>query len=287
MSNRSERLLFFLPLALILLPFLIGPALFGFVASFTNYAPVQPHLRFVGLNNYAAVLADPQFRAAFRNIIIFSLIAVPGELAIGFALAYLLREPFRGRGLLRMVLLIPWLVSPIASGVMWHYLFNSEHGLPNFWFALLQLPTPPAPLGIRGLALPATIATDIWRKSPLVTFLLLPGLLAVPAEQWEHATLEGAPTLSQIRHIALPWLKPLVLTVALLLLGDTLGTFDSVLILTGGGPGSETLTPGLYSYQQAFQVSNWPIGATSAWLVAAAVLLVGVVYLRLVRAEVP
>lgn len=287
MSKRSERLLFFLPLALLLLPFLIGPAVFGFLVSFTNYAPIQPHLRFVGPDNYAVVLRDPQFRAAFRNITVFSLVAVPAELAIGFALAYLLREPFRGRGLLRIVLLIPWLVSPIASGVMWHYLFNSEHGLPNFWFALLQLPTPPSPLGIQGLALPATIVTDIWRKSPLVTFLLLPGLLAVPAEQWEHATLEGAPTWSRIRHIALPWVSPLMLTVALLLLGDTLGTFDSVLILTGGGPGSETLTPGLYSYQHAFQVNNWPIGATSAWLVAAAVLLAGLAYLRLVRAEEP
>jgi ABC-type sugar transport system permease subunit len=169
--------------------------------------------------------------------------------------------------------------------VMWHFLFDSNIGLPNFWLAWLRLPTQPSPLGLPGFALLATIATEIWRKSPLASFLLLPGLLAIPPDQWEQATLEGIPTISQIRHIALPWLRALILTVALLLIGDSLGTFDSVLILTGGGPGSATLTPGLYSYNWAFKVNDWPVGAASAWLIVAAVLLIGLVYLRLVRTE--
>ena len=101
----------------------------------------------------------------------------------------------------------------------------------------------------------------------------------------EHATLDGTPLAAQLRHVLLPRLRPLLLTVVLLLLGDTLGTFDSVLMMTGGGPGSETLTPALYSYQQSFGAYNWPFGTASAWVVVAAVFLLGVGYLALARPE--
>jgi len=285
MLTQRQCLLLLVPLGLVLLPFLVWPSAFGFLASFTNYAPAQLHVHFVGLANYLAVARDPQLGIAFRNVAVFTLVGVPAELAIGFVVAYLLRDPFRGRTVLRVVLLVPWLVSPIASGVMWHFLFNSQTGLLNYWLGWLGLPEQPSPLGLRDLALLATISTDIWRKSPLASFLLLPGLLSIPLETWEQATLEGTTVLGRISHVALPGVRPLLLTVALLLVGDALGTFDSVLILTGGGPGSATLTPGLYSYRWAFQVSVWPIGTTSAWLIVAAVLLIGLIYLWLVRTE--
>jgi ABC-type sugar transport system permease subunit len=274
-----------LPLALILVPFLIYPAIFGFFASFTNYAPGALHLRFVGLGNYTTALADHDFVASWRNVALFVLISVPAELAIGLALAYLLRESFRGRALLRVVLFIPWLVSPIANGVMWHFLLNLQWGIVDYGAAWLGLTMLPSPLGSTALALPTAIATDIWRNAPLATFLLLPGMLSIPSEQWEFATLEGASAFNRLYHIALPWLRPLLLTVALLLVGDALGTFDNILILTGGGPGSATFTPALYSYLQAFQYNLWTTGATSAWLIVACVLLAGLIYLRLIRPE--
>jgi ABC-type sugar transport system permease subunit len=285
MLTRRERLLLLAPLALILLPFLIGPALFGLLASFTNYAPAELHPHFVGLVNYASVLRDNSFISSWRNIIIFTLVSVLIELALGLGIAYLLREPFRGRALVRVLLLVPWLISLIANGVMWHFLLNLQWGLLNFAASWLRFPTLPSPLGSTALARPTTIATDVWRKVPLASFLLLPGLLAIPSEQWEYATIEGASFLTRMRHIALPWLRPLLLTVGLLLVGDALGTYDSILVLTGGGPGSATYTPALYSYLQAFQYFSWPTGATSAWFIVAAVILIGFAYLRLVRPE--
>jgi multiple sugar transport system permease protein len=283
--SRWQAVVLLTPLLLVLLPFLIWPAAFGFIASFTNYAPVQLQSHLVGLANYRQVLGDSQFRIALRNVGVFSLVSVPAELALGFGVAYLLRRPFRGRGWLRVTLLIPWLVSPIGTGVMWHFLFNSNYGLLGFWFACLRLPSPPSPLGLTRFALPAAIAIDVWRKAPLASFLLLPGLLSIPNDQWEQLTLDGASLPMRVRHVALPWLRSLILTVALLLLGDALGTFDSMLILTGGGPGTATLTPGLYSYWQAVQVKNWPVGATSAWLITGFVLLAGTIYIGLVRPE--
>ncbi len=278
----SRRGLLFVPLLVVMVPFLVFPAALGLLASFTNYAPVVARPRVVGLDNYAAVFGDPQFLAAIRNIVIFAL-TVPIELGIGFGVAYLLREPFAGRGLVRVALLLPWLVSPVANGVMWHFLFNGSTGLLGFGQALVGLSPGPSPLGISGLALPAAMATDIWRKAPLAGFLLLPGLAAIPRERWENAILEGASPARLIRDVALPELRPLLFTVALLLTGDALGTFDSLLILTGGGPGSETLTPGLYSYQKAFRENNWPAGATGGWIIGALVSLAGIAYLRATR----
>jgi multiple sugar transport system permease protein len=284
-TARSRTWVLLAPLALLLVPFLLWPALFGLVASFTSYGPFETRVRIVGLDNYAAILADPQFTIGSRNVIAFTAAAVTAELALGFAIAYLLREPFRGRALVRIALLVPWLVSPVANGVLWHFLLSPSVGLLDFLGGLAGFPLGPSPLGVSGLALPTAIATDVWRKAPLVGFLVLPGILAIPHERWESATLEGARLVDRIRHIALPPLAPLLLTIAMLLVGDTLGTFDSVLILTGGGPGSETLTPGLYAYEQAFRANDWRLGATAGWLVGASVLLVGAAYIRAMRGE--
>ena len=272
------------PLTVLLVPFLFWPAMVGLAGSFTDYSPAQASWRAVGIQNYAAVLGNEQVQFAFRNILIMALVAVPMELGAGLAVAWALRMPFRGRGLVRIVLLIPWLLSPIAVGVMWHFLYGPA-GMLDFAAAWLRLPAVPSPLALPRWALPAVIATEIWRKAPLAAFLLLPGVLGIPSEQWEHATLDGTPPAAQLRHILLPRLRPLLLTVALFLLGDTLGTFDSVWMMTGGGPGSETLTPTLYSYQQAFGAYNWPFGIASAWVVVAAVLPLGLGYLALARPE--
>ena len=281
--TRRQRVLLLAPLTLILAIGLVGPAVLGFLATFTTYAPGHADIRFAGLDNYAAVLRNREFASAVRNIVLFTALAVPLELVIGFGLAYVLRRPRRGRDLLRVLLLVPWLVSPIASGVMWHFLLGSAQGLLQFVAGMLGRPDVSSPLAQHGLALLTTVAVEVWRVAPLVAFLLLPGLTAIGPEKWEHATTEGASWIGQIRHIALPEIRPLVLAVTMLLIGTALGTFDAVLILTGGGPGTETITPALFSYNAAFQVSNWPVGTASAWLIAVAVLVVGAIYLRLAR----
>lgn len=281
--SRHDRLLLTLPLAAILSLFLIAPAAFGFFASFTDYAPTGLHTRLVGLDNYAEVVQSSEFGSTIRNIFLFGIIAIPAELGLGLFAAYLLRESFRGRGLVRVLLLVPWLISPVANGVMWHFMFASQSGLFSFFAAWLGSPSLPSPLGIPSLALPAAILADVWRNTSFVSFLLLPGMIAIPVEQWEFSTLEGASTWDRVRQIILPWLRPLLLTITLLLIGQTLGTFDGILVMTGGGPGSSTMVPGLYSYQQAFTRGNWPVGAASAWLIIAVLIMFGLAYLGLGR----
>jgi ABC-type sugar transport system permease subunit len=115
-----------------------------------------------------------------RNIAVFALIAVPLELAIGVGLAYLLRPPLRGRQAWRVLLLLPWLISPSASGVMWHFLFAGATGIFDFGLGWLRQPAIPSPIGVAALALPTTIGVEVWRVAPFVTFLLMPAMSSIP-----------------------------------------------------------------------------------------------------------
>lgn len=284
--TRLERLGLYTPLVLVLAIFLLIPALLGLISTLTNYAPIEPSLAWVGFQNYQAILADRTFGAAVRNVAVFTLAAVPLELVIGFALASALRRPFRGRSVVRILLLLPWLVSPIASGVMWHFLFDGQTGFIAFAFRTFGLVAPPSPLSQQGLALLTVVVVETWRVAPLVAFLLLPGLLSIPRERWEDAGIDGLSWLARTRHVALPAMKTLTLAVTMLLVGGALATFDSILTMTDGGPGSATVTPALYSYNEAFTFSDWPIGSAAGWLIAAAVLVVGLAYLRLSRRAV-
>ena len=284
--TRRDRLVLFAPLALLLAGWLVLPALLGLLATLSTYSPFATSVQFSGLANYAAVVRDPLFGAAARNVAVFALVAVPLELTIGFSVAYLLRRPFRGRAALRVLLLLPWLTSPIASGVMWHFLFGGATGIVDFVLGWLGRPDLPSPLGDLRFALPTVIAVEVWRMAPFVTFLLLPSLASIPGERWEEATLSGASWIGRVRHVAIPAVRPLLLTITMLLTGLSLGTFDAVLILTGGGPGTATVTPALFSYNRAFGVNDWPVGATSGWFIAAAVLGAGLIYLRLSRTRV-
>jgi multiple sugar transport system permease protein len=281
--TRRERLLLYVPFVVLLSGWLIVPAVIGLVATLTNYAPTELAVRWVGLQNFVQIFGDRSFAVAIRNVLVVTLVGVPMQLAIGFGLAFVLRRPFPGRTLARVLLLVPWLISPVASGVMWHFVLAGETSLPNFALGWLGVSPQPSPLGQHGLALATVVLVETWRVAPLVAFLLLPGLMSIPHQRWEDATLDGLGSIGTARHVALPAIVPLVLAITILLIGGALATFDSVLTMTGGGPGSETVTPALYSYEKAFTVSDWPVGAASGWLIGGAVLVVGLVYVRLAR----
>src|SRR4051794_8121549 len=279
--TRAEQLVVYAPLALLVTTFLFLPAVLGLLAAFTNYGPIQPDVRWVGLRNFQTVLADRSFAAAIRNIGAFTVAAVSLQLSLGFALAYAMRLPFRGRGTVRVLLLVPWLISPVAAGVMWRFLLGSETGFLSFASRFVGLPATAAPPSQHGLALLTVVLIETWRVAPLVAFLVLPAITAIPGVRWADAAIDGLSTRTTIRHVVLPATRPLMLALALLLIGGAFGTFDSILTLTGGGPGTETTTPALYAYDKAFQFGDWPIGAAAGWLIGGAVLLVGLIYHRL------
>lgn len=274
------------PAILLLGFFVVIPTLLGVLSTFTTYSPEQANWKIVGFLNYQQVLEDRTLGSAFTNGIILTALTVPLEVGLALLVAALLRRPFPGRSYLRLVLLLPWLVSPMAAGVMWHFLYNGQVGISAWLGSLFHSAYIASPLANPAGALPALALSEIWRNAPVAAFLLLPGVLAVPPEQLDYAFLEGSSSLTRWSSIILPQMRVLVLTVGLLLVGQSLSEFDSVLILTGGGPGTRTMTPALYSYNLAITGHNWPLGVTVAWLLEGVVLVVGALYITLIRSEV-
>jgi len=279
----KRSILLLVPFAVFVTLFVVCPALVGLYSSFTNYDPRgSVPVRFVGASNYALLISDKEFQSAVRNAALFVPATVIIEMGVGVVLAYVLRKPFPGRGAVRVILLIPWLISPVANGVMWRFLFHRKTGLQNVIPSLLGLPGLPDLRG-PGYAIVTVIFIEIWRKVPFVGFLVLPAIISIPTEQWDIAELEGMSHFVRVCQIVVPRLRRLLLTVMFLLFGDSLGVFESIYILYGGGPRLDAIVPGFYSYWKAFKVFSWTLGSTSAWLIAAAVLLFGACYLVLMR----
>jgi multiple sugar transport system permease protein len=271
MSTR-ERFVLIAPFTGLIVVFLVWPALRDFSLTFTNFDPLRPQeLHWIGLEHYARAVSGSDFRASIFNLAIFVPFSVTLEFLFGSLIALALREPFRGRSLVRALLLVPWLINPIAAGVMARFLSSEHVGL----FAL--------DLRGSGLALSSVIMLEVWRNTPLVTFLILPGLSLIPASRWDLARLEGLKITQVFRHVIVPGLRPLLLAVALLILANAVSSFESVLMFTGGGPGSQTMLPGLLAYLAGYKTFDWALVSSLSWLIWFAVLLIGFAYLKLVR----
>lgn len=281
--SRRDRILLAAPFALLVVAGLVVPLLAGLVATLTNFAPRAAAVTFVGLANYAAVLRNASFVASLGNILIIAAVTVPVEVVIALLLATALRRPFRGRGMVRVLLLLPWVVSPVAVGVMWHFLLSGNTSALSYLSEVVGGSTVQSPLSIRGAALPVVMLIEIWRGVALATFLLSPAVASIPSERWDQASLDGVGRVRRLSHVVAPAIRPHLFGVGLLLVAGTLATFDTILILTSGGPGSDTLTPALFSYQEAYQFSNWPLGATAAWIDCALVAVAAAMYLFISR----
>jgi ABC-type sugar transport system permease subunit len=265
---------------------MVIPAGLGLLSTFTDYSPQQANWKVVGLLNYQQVFEDHTLGSAFTNGIVLTLLTIPLELTLAVIVASLLHRPFRGRSFVRVLLLLPWLVSPMAAGVMWHFLYNGQVGISAWLGRIFNSVYIASPLANPAWALPVLALSEVWRIAPLAAFLLLPGVLAIPQDQLDYAFLEGGSNWIKWCRIILPQMRVLILTVLLLLVGQNLGEFDSILILTGGGPGTRTMTPALYSYNLAITGHNWPSGVTVAWLLEGIVLVAGIFYISLIRSEV-
>lgn len=226
--------------------------------------------RFVGLANYRVLLHDPRFFSALGNTAYFTVVSVALELLIGLPIALLLQRTFRGRGLLRAAVLVPWALPSVVSARMWAWLFNPDYGLVTRF-----LPGEDRDLlGVPVLAMHAAIVADVWKSTPFVTLLLLAGLAAIPDEVYRAARVDGARPWRIFVSVTLPLLRPAVLVTTLFRALDALRVFDTIFVLTAGGPASTTETLSVYAYKTMMHSGDFGYGST---LAVATFVLVGAV----------
>jgi multiple sugar transport system permease protein len=229
----------------------------------------------IGLRNYSEALQDPDWRAALAHTLIFTVASVSLELVIGLGMALAMHAAFRGQGLLRTTVLVPWAVLTVVTAVMWRTMFVSPYGFVN-----TILGTQTVWLGSEPQALIIIILADVWKTAPFMALLILAGLQVIPGEVYEAAKVDGASTMQRFTRITLPLLMPAILVALIFRTLDALRVFDLPYVLTGGQNGTSTLST---IAQEAFAANRlYGLGSAMAVLTFIVVMIVSFSYIRFV-----
>lgn len=228
----------------------------------------------VGLENYAGFLTrDPRFGDAVLRTFEFTFFAVAIELILGLGVALLINGEFLGQGLVRTLILLPMVATPVAIAMAWLLMFEPTVGLFNPLLRSLGLP-PQQWLGSATQALPSLILVDVWQWTPMMALILLAGLTTLPEEPFEAARVDGANGWQRFAYLTLPLLVPTMVTAVLLRSIDALKTFDIIYTMTRGGPGFATETINIYAYVQAFEYFR--LGNASSLLIIFFAIVLGI-----------
>ncbi len=284
--ERNLRILFPLPAAVFVLVMIVFPVLYTLFLSFTNWNLTSGSpLRFVGLASYARVLGEPRFLAALGRTFLFTAMAVAAETALGTAAALLLNRNFMGKGLVKLLLLLPLVATPVAIGIAWNLFYDPTIGLANHVLKLLGLP-PSKWVFDAKTVIPSLVLVDVWQWTPMISLIVLAGLAGIPTEPYESAHVDGANEAQILFRVTLPMVLPTVFTAMILRTVDALKTFDIIYAMTGGGPGYASETLNVMGFKYSFEYFR--LGQSSVILVflflAVLAVSLGIVRLR-VRAE--
>jgi multiple sugar transport system permease protein len=182
----------------------------------------------------------------------FTALAVAVETILGLALALLLNREFKGKAVMKLILLLPLVATPVAIGIVWNLFFDPTIGLANFVLGLLGMP-PSAWVSSPKTVIPSLALVDIWQWTPMITLIVLAGLAALSPEPYESARVDGATSLQIFSKITLPMIAPTLLTAMILRSVDALKTFDIIYAMTGGGPGYASETLNVMAFKYSFE----------------------------------
>jgi multiple sugar transport system permease protein len=271
LSNRAITNLFIWPTLALLIAMNVFPLFYSMYLAFTNYSAISRQAPvWVAFQNFSNILNNEQLWQYFATTGRYALLTVSLQTLVGFLLAMLVREKFKGGGIFTTLILIPMMISPVVVGMFWKLMYNPTFG---FFNALLGFGDPskgPDWLASRfagqpmpGLALWAVVIADVWMWAPFVMLLVLSGLKAIPDYLYEAAAVDRASSWFQFWRITLPQVSPLLLIAVLFRTIEAFKSFDLVMGMTGGGPGSQTELIAVNLYRQAF-LGQWKTGPASA-----------------------
>ncbi len=292
-SGRLERneglfaLLLVLPAVLIVLALYVYPLIYSFVISFYRSDIRYPGDEFRGLKNYIEIFQEPELLVSFWRTIWFTAASLAIEMTAGIAIAVALNNRFRGRPVARSLILIPWAIPPVVSGIIWNWLAHAKIGLFNFVLYKAGLIARYKPwLADPTWAMNLIIIADAWKWTPLVVLLILAGLQAIPDELYEAARIDGAGGASIFLRVTLPMISWPILVTLILRTVEAIRVFDIIYVMTRGGPANATKLTTFYVWEIAFKHHRMGFGAALAYLITALIVILAVLYYRLISRRV-
>jgi len=275
-----------MPTVLLILALSIFPLIFSLALSFMSWdlSRLQGGVRFIGLQNFATLVADTRFWNTARVTVFFVLGSVGLQYILGLGLALLLNQEIHFRRFFRVTFLVPMMLTPAAVGYVGRMLFNESMGPINDIIHHLGGPVIPWVSNSK-MALPSLILLDTWEWVPFMTIVLLAGLQSLPPEVFECARVDGANDWDIFRRITLPMLAPVSITVVLIRALEAFKLFDIVNVMTGGGPGTATETVTMYAYIVGLKNGNLGYASAIAYSLLIMVIIFSTVFLNSLRSR--
>jgi multiple sugar transport system permease protein len=256
------------------------PLGYAVVLSTFNYRLTDPQGRtFVGLSNYITVLSDPVWWNDFLTTFIITAVSVAVELVLGFAFAFVMYRVIRGRSLVRTGILLPYGIITVVSAYIWRFAFQLDSGFVNQWFGLGDFNW----FGQRWSALFVIIFSEVWKTTPFISLLLLAGLVQVPWDLQEAASVDGATAWQRLRKVTLPNMKAAIMVALLFRTLDAWRIFDNPFIMTAGANNTETLS--FLAYRQNVTLLNVGVGSSISVLLFLSVVIIAFIFVKGFRTD--
>ncbi len=265
--------LFILPTYIGFTIFILYPLIESMRISFQEFSLLRGST-YIGLDNYVQMFADPRLRIAYINTIIFTLFAVFFNAGIGLILAVMLnrRLPILMRNLYRSIFFFPVLIAHTYIAVIWRFLYQQDTGVINYYLGVVGIDPVPW-LSNAHWAMAAIIILDVWKNTGFAMLVFLAGLQSIPNEYYEAAQLDGANERQLFFRITVPMLSPTIFFILVIFMIGALQVFDTIIVLTAGGPGDATRSVVLYIYEIAFRTFNMGYAAAVSMTLFAIILV--------------
>lgn len=278
MNRTYVGLLFILP-AMAVLAMLIA-----FPIVYTIYLSAVDANGVLTSKNFVNALRPPATARAFINLVVFVGGSIVFQVVFGTLTAILLNQNFPGRTIVRSVTLIPWVVPGIVAATTWAWMFHTEFGIINYM--LTDSGVISAPIGWltnKDTVMPVLIAINVWKLFPFVAIMVLAGLQAIPAELYEAAKIDGAHFWEEVLHITLPQVRPVLVTVTLLLVIWGLNSITLIYSITGGGPANRTLITPIQIFRLAFESFQFNTAAALSVLFVGVAAVIVAIYMWVIQ----
>jgi ABC-type sugar transport system permease subunit len=257
----------------------VYPVLLGLWLSFRDTTLASPTDTFIGLGNYRQIVSDGQFWNAWIHTIQFTSASTLLETSLGLMIALVLSERFRGRGIVRAAMLVPWAIPTVVTSKMFGWLFDGQNGIVNYLLRSVGILQHNVNwYGSPDFALATIIIADVWKTTPFMALLLLAGLQTIPDSLAEASVIDGASAWQRFWYVRLPLLTPTLLIASMFRALDAFRIFDLVYVLTGGGPADATEVLSTFTYKNLFSALQVGYGSTLSTIMFITEIVIAVIF---------
>ncbi len=288
MTKKQFGYLLITPAIVMFAVFAVYPVLRTLYLSFFDYRlQFGETMTFAGFKHYINMFTNPRFWNSLSFTMFFTVLTVLLEVLLGLLFAQVMNKAYTGRGLLRVVVLIPWAIPTIVSGFMWKFMVHDQYGVINQILQSVGLIESYIPwLSLDRGAVSVLIVADIWKTAPYVSLMVLAGLQGIPAALHEAAEIDGAGAFARYFRITLPLLKPVLATAVLFRLIQSFKVYTVIVALTNGGPGNATESLTLYTLRTYFDAGNYGYGSALASFTMIITCIIALFFLDVIRNKV-